>query len=253
VLKIIWIKKVHLVSLIVIVHLVFSYYYIPKYWSAFAGFVLILALSYLTWKNKFVFWIGFRINHRQILISVLVLIVFYAGSVFLIHTIAKAHNIVVIKGNYMDLIHTFFYTLNEEIIMGALLLKGIKYRWKEIENWKISVGVAFVFSLVHYLFFKWIFLNSGSLNVFILFSLFCVGILRNNLILKTGHLGYSWAIHFAWVLPMLGHLHLQTNNKYYLTDLERFDLYLGDYRTAIITSLLAIASFYFLNKKAISF
>jgi hypothetical protein len=216
------------------------------------GFGLILAFSYLAWKNNFTFWIGIYLKSWEIMISVLLVIVFWAGSFYLIHTIAEANNIYVQKGNYKDSIHTVFYSLNEEIIMGALLLKGIKYRWGEIKNWKISLGVAFVFSLIHFVFFKWIFLNSGNLNFLILLSLFGVGILRNNLILKTGHIGYSWAIHFAWVLPMLGYSHLYTADKRYLTDFERFDLYLGDHRTAIITSLLATISFLLLIKKPIS-
>lgn len=244
-------KKVHLVSLIVIVHLLFSYYYIPKYWSAFVGSVLIVVLSYLTWKNKFIYWTGFRLNSKEIVLTAILATVFLAGSFFLIKTIAKSNNIQVQQGNFKDILHTFFYSLNEEIIMGAMLLKGIKHRWTNLEDWKISVGVALIFSIIHFVFFKWIFLNSGNLNLTILFSLFCVGILRNNLILKTGHLGYSWAIHFGWVFPMLGCWHLNKTQENYLTDFERFDLYLGNYTTAVIIAFLTISSFLIFSKKTI--
>ena len=251
-LKIIINKKVYLVSLIIIVHLIFSYYYIPGYWSASAGFIFILALSIITWKNNFAYWIGIHLKSVEILITALLAIVFLAGSIFLINTIAEANHIDIQKGNYKDILHTFFYSVNEEIIMGALVLKGIKYRWGKINNWKISVGVALGFSLVHFVFFKWIFLNTGNLNFLILLSLFCVGILRNNLILKTGHIGYSLAVHFAWVFPMLGYSHLYPLNRHYLTDFERFDIYLGDYRTVIIVLILAIISFFLLNTKTTS-
>jgi hypothetical protein len=150
------------------------------------------------------------------------------------------------------MLHTFFYSLNEEIIMGALLLKGIRFRWRKVKDWKISIIVALGFSIIHFVFFKWIFLNAGNLNFLILLSLFCVGILRNNLILKTGHIGYSWAIHFAWIYPMLGSQHFKSPDKYYLSDFERFDIYLGDYRTVIITALLASISFFLLNTKTTS-
>lgn len=245
-------KKVHLVALLILVHLTFSYYFIPKYWSASIGFVLILVLSFVTWEQDFTNWIGIHLRLKEVIITVLLAIVFLSASIFFIKIVARSNHIQVQSGNCKHILHTFFYTLNEEIIMGALVLKGIRFRWKKLNDWKISVGVALCFSLIHFLFFKWVFINTGNLNFLILLSLFCVGILRNNLILKTGHIGYSWAIHFGWVFPMLGCSHFNKIDKYYLTDLERFDIYLGDYRTTIITLLLAIVSFFLLNKRTIS-
>ena len=245
-------KKVHLVTLIILVHLTFSYYFIPRYWSAALGFVLIIVLSYLTWKNNFSYWTGIRLKFREAVLTAFCAIVFLSGSFFLMKTIAEGNNIQVQPGNYGDILHTFFYSLNEEIIMGALLLKGIKHRWLNVSEWKISVGIALGFSILHFVFFKWIFLNSGNLNFTILLSLFFVGIFRNNLILKTGHIGYSWAIHFGWVFPMLGCAHFNKIQENYLTDFERFDIYLGDNTTAIISAFLAISSFLIFRKKTIS-
>ncbi|MEN8115502.1 MAG: hypothetical protein ABFS16_00885 [Bacteroidota bacterium] len=242
-------KKVNLVGLIILVHLIFSYYYIPKFWSAAVGFVLILLLSYLAWENRFIFWTGFQLKPIEIFFSIFLAALFLKGALYLIKNIATQNEILFQPGNYKDLIHTFFYTLNEEIILGALLLKGIQHKWKKLAVWKISMGVALIFSIIHFVFFKWIFLNTGDLSVITILSLLATGILRNNIILKTGHIGYSWAIHFGWIFPMLGCSHLKLTGKNYLTDFERFNLYLGDYKIAIFVSLLAIISFFILNKK----
>ena len=246
-------KKVQLVTLIIVVHLTFSYYFIPKYWSAGLGFVLIIVISYLTWNNNFTYWTGIRLKLKEVVLTAVFAIVFLSGSFFLIRTIAEGNSIQVQQGNYKDILHTFFYSLNEEIIMGALLLKGIKHRWGNLNEWKISIGVALIFSVIHFVFFKWIFLNTGNLNSIILLSLFCVGIIRNNLILKTGHIGYSWAIHFGWVFPMLGCAHFNKIQEYYLSDFERFEIYMGDNITAIVAATLAISSFLIFSKKTIFF
>jgi membrane protease YdiL (CAAX protease family) len=157
--------------------------------------------------------------------------------------VARNQNVDLFIGNYKNFLHTFFYTLNEEIILGALFLKGIQHYRKKTPAWIISVGVAVCFTIIHFVFFQWIFDNRGPLGVFTLLSLLAVGIARNNLILRTGHIGYSWALHFGWVYIMLGSSHYQRITEHYLTDFERFEVYLGDVRVMGVCIALAIATF----------
>ncbi len=227
----------------ILVHLVFSYYYIPWFFSAAIGTVLIIILSAFAWPKNYKYWIGFQINNKGILISVIAFLILLAGSLVLIKFIAEANNIRLIKGNYKDLIHTLFYTLNEEIILGALLLKGIQYRLRKSPEWLIAVGTAFIFVIIHFVFFRWIFLNKGNLTLLTLLSLFAVGIVRNNLILKTGHIGYSWALHFGWIYVMFGYSHFDQTRNVFLTDFERFGIYLGDLRILVVCLVLVILSF----------
>ena len=241
-------RKYNLIGLIVLVHLLFSYYYIPRYFSAAIGSVLIISLALIIWKKDGLYWIGLQISGKQILYSILAFIGFLFGSYLIIHFIAQKNGVQIFTGNYKDVVHTLFYTLNEEIVIGALLLKGIKQALKKTPDWMISVGVAFVFAIIHLVFFKWVFLNKGDLGVITLLSLFAVGIFRNNLILKTGHIGFSWAIHFAWVYIMLGSQHLINVKEYYLSDFERFEMYLGDIRILIACSVLVVLSFFFRRK-----
>lgn len=241
-------RKINLIALIVLVHLVFSYYYFPRYYSSAIGTLLIVFLSWLVWKKEALFWIGLQLNRKKILLTLLAFAVFLVGSYFVIKLVALKTGIQVFPGNYKNFVHTLFYTLNEEIILGALLLKGIKGTFKKSPDWMISAGVALIFMLIHLAFFKWIFHNRGDLALFTLISLFAVGVFRNNLILKTGHIGYSWAIHFAWIYIMLGSHHFIKAQTYYLNDFERFELYLGDVRISAICVALAILSFMHLPK-----
>jgi len=246
-------RKRSLIALIFVVHLAFSYYYIPKYWSALAGFIIILSLSWLAWKKDYLFWTGLQLKYKEMALTLLIAVLFLTGSLLIINRIASENNIGFEWGNRHNFVHTFFYTLNEEIVLGALLLKGIKSWRKKTEDWKVSIVIALLFSLVHFIFFRWVFYNSGNLNILAIATLFLTGVLRNNLILKTGHIGYAWAVHFGWVFPMLGCIYFYESGKNYLTDLESFNLFLGDLRIAATVLLLAAFSFFLPKGKTIFF
>lgn len=91
----------------------------------------------------------------------------------------------------------------------------------------------------------------GILTLSTLVTLFAIGVLRNNLILTTGHIGYTWALHFSWIVVMFGGTHLHLENFTELTEAERFNLYLGSTWMLIIAVVLTGLSF-FLYKKGYS-
>lgn len=227
----------------VLVHLVFSYYYFPWFYSSIIGTVIIILLSYFAWQKGYKYWIGFQISKREKLIAFLAFWISLTASLLLIKFVANGNNIRLIPGNYKNLIHTLFYTLNEEIILGALLLKGIQHFAKKTPAWLISVGTALIFAIIHFVFFRWVFKNNGNLGLVTLLSLFTVGVVRNNLILRTGHIGYSWALHFGWIYVMLGSSHFDQTGNVFLNDFERFQVYLGDYRILITCLVLVVFSF----------
>lgn len=235
-------------ALIVLVHLVFSYYYFPRFFSSMIGTGLIILFAYLAWHKDFKYWIGLQISKKEVLITIFVFLFALTGSLGIIKLVAAGHQIRFYPGNYKNCIHTLFYTLNEEIILGALLLKGIQHFAKKAPDWFISVCTAFIFAIIHFVFFKWIFRNTGNLDFITMLSLFAVGIIRNNLILRTGHIGYSWALHFAWIYVMLGSSHFDQTQNVFLTDFERFQVYLGDFWVLNACLLLVILSFLKLKK-----
>jgi len=240
--------KTTVVALIILAHLTFSYYYFPWFYSAILGTVVIVLLSYFLWRNDYRFWLGIQISNKEYLKVFLVFLAFLGGAFLIIKWVGQSENILVIPGNYKNFLHTFFYTLNEELVIGALLLKGIKYFRKKIPDWFVSVWIAAVFSLFHFIFFKWIFKNSGELGWITMMSLFFAGIVRNNLILKTGHIAYSFSLHFAWIYVMLGSSHFSKTDKVFLNDFERFEMYLGDYRVLVVCLILVILSFLYPKK-----
>ena len=77
-------RKFNLVALIVLVHLLSSYYYFPRYYSSAIGTCLIVFLSWLAWKKETFFWIGLQLNSKKILFTLLSFVTFLIGSYLLI-------------------------------------------------------------------------------------------------------------------------------------------------------------------------
>ncbi len=75
-----------------------------------------------------------------------------------------------------------------------------------------------------------------------LVTLFFAGILRNNLIIYAGHIGYSWALHFSWIIIMFGKSLRYSEQWGEVSEPERFNIYLGSVEMALISSVLAVLS-----------
>ena len=112
-----------------------------------------------------------------------------------------------------------------------------------------SLTLAILFSIVHFIFYKWIFLDRGTIQITTLLTLFFVGIIRNNLIIQTGHIGYSWALHFSWMAVMFGSAHVNPSKDEWLTEPERFNTYLGSYGMLAISALIVILSLIIIKRK----
>jgi polyferredoxin len=80
-----------------------------------------------------------------------------------------------------------------------LLLHTVRKVFSRFHLLLIAAIVAAWFSLLHYAFYGWIVPAqfSGSLTAGTLFSLFAVGLLRNTLILRDGHIAYAWSLHLS--------------------------------------------------------
>jgi hypothetical protein len=107
---------------------------------------------------------------------------------------------------------------------------------------------------LHYVVYRRIFFGEnarGILTLSTFVTLFAIGVLGNNLILTTGHIGYTWALHFSWIVVMFGGTHLHLESFAELTEAERFNLYLGSTWMLLIAVVLTGLSF-FLYKKGYS-
>ncbi|MCD4769025.1 MAG: hypothetical protein K8R35_02515, partial [Bacteroidales bacterium] len=144
--------------------------------------------------------------------------------------------------------HDIFYVLNEEIILGGIAIYILVNRFK-IKPLLVSIGLALIFSLIHFVFYKWISYHTGLIETQSLITLFFVAIVRNNLIIVNRHIGYSWALHFGWIVVMLGSYPYWIDTNTGLTEPERFNMFLGSKEMLILSCVLAGSSLLYLIKK----
>jgi hypothetical protein len=229
------------ISNIVIIHLIFSYYLLNGWWYSGIGSILIVVITYLFYKDKFLEEIGLKINPISIFISISLGVIAVIGSVIIMKYIATKANIGIQYTGYSNYIHDIFYTLNEEIILGSVLLFNLSRKIKT-HPLILSAAVAVIFALIHFVFYKWIFLQKGIIAPETLVILFLVGFFRNNLILKFKHIGYSWALHFGWMAVMFGSYHFYYSSLIPLNEPERFNFYLGSLVMFVIAMILAMVS-----------
>lgn len=227
-----------LLTLLVLSYLLFSYSYFRGWWNSSLGSILLIFLSYLVWGKGFLKQIGLKLNLLTITKSIILAVIIAACSLLILKYIGNKNNIRIEYNSWLDYYHVLFYVFNEEIVLGAIFLFSIVQKWK-IKPVVASLGLALFFSIIHYIFFKWIAADSGVLSITTLISLFLVGFVRNSLIIQTGHIGYSWGLHFGWVAIMFGSSHTYLNTNMYVAEPDSFNMYLGSTEMLIISLLLA--------------
>ena len=227
-----------LFSLLIFLYVLFSYNFLNGWWNSSIGSLLIIFLSYLTWEKGFLKQIGLQLNLLTVTKSIILAVIITTCSYLIMKYIGNKSNIQIEYFNWRDYYHDIFYILNEEIVLGAILLFALVNKWK-IRPVVASLCLAVFFSLIHYIFYKWIFLDRGVIGISTLITLFLVGFVRNSLIILTGHIGYSWALHFGWIAIMFGSSHTDLNTNMVVTEPESFNLYLGSTEMLIISIIMA--------------
>ena len=208
------------------------------------GTALIILFSILAWRGDFQGKIGIPVTAKQILYSSILLILFIISAYFFVSIITKGNNISMKNIEIHRIKHIFFYTLNEELILGGLLLLALKSKFNKLNQIIISTIVALLFAVLHYVVYRWIFKFPpwDVMTLLTILSLFMIGVVRNNLILKTGHIGYSWALHFGWIVIMFGFDFVNSADGFFLSEVERFNMYIGNGKTFILALLMAVLS-----------
>lgn len=226
----------------------FTYYFFGGWWNSSAGTLLMLLCCYLIWKDQFTGRTGLNLSLTKVGKSLILAIVVTAGAFFIMQYLGSEKGIVIRYTQWENYYHDIFYTLNEEIALGSILLFGLT-RDRKVKPLLAAIGLAVVFAAIHFVFYRWIMNDRGVLTVAALATLFLVGFVRNSLILLTGHIGYSWALHFGWMAIMFGcyHGHAETNQR--LTEPERFNLYLGSPEMVALSLVLAFAAVWFWTKR----
>ncbi|MEN8229326.1 MAG: hypothetical protein ABFS38_14300 [Bacteroidota bacterium] len=227
-----------LFSLLILLYILFSYSFLGGWFYSSLGSILIIFLGYLIWGKDFLKQIGLQLNLQAITKSIILAVIIASCALLIMKYIGNRGNIRIDYDNWRGYYHVMFYVLNEEIVIGAILLFTVVYKWK-IRPVVASLCIAILFSLIHYIFYKWIFADRGILGISTLITLFLVGFVRNSLIILNGHIGYSWALHFGWIAIMFGSIHTYLKTNMYVAESERFNLYLGSAEMLIISVIMA--------------
>lgn len=227
-----------LFTLLFLIYVIFSYSFLGDWLYSSIGSILIIFLSFLIWGNGFIDKIGLQLNLETFVKSIILVFIIAGCSFFIMKYIGNKNDIRIEYHNWRDYYHVMFYVLNEEIVLGAILLFTLVYKWK-IRPVVASICLAVGFALTHFIFYRWVFTDRGVLGISTLITLFLVGFVRNTLIIYTGHIGYSWALHFGWIAIMFGSMHINLNTNMYLSEIESFNTYLGSTEMLVLSIILA--------------
>jgi hypothetical protein len=237
-------KRILLFSLLGLSYGLFTYYFFGGWWNSSAGTLLMLFFSYLIWKDEFAEQTGLNLNLTEVGKSLFLACMVTVGAYLLMKYLSSGKGITIRYTHWKNYYHDIFYTLNEEIALGSVILFGMVRR-RNGKPLLAAIELAMIFSVIHFIFYRWIMNDRGTLTLAALATLFFVGFVRNSLILLTGHIGYSWALHFGWMAIMFGcyHGYAETNQR--LTEPERFNLYLGSNEMLILSFVLSLVALWF--------
>jgi len=234
--------------LLVITHLLLSYYYFGKWWNSSLGTLLIIGICFIIWRKEFLCFAGLKMKVTSVVLTLICAGVIILVTYSFMNHLANYLQVKIEFAGWKNAYHNVFYILNEEIVFGSVMLFSLVNE-RKVRPIIASLGLALVFSLGHFIFYKWIFIDKGILQISTMATLFFIAIVRNNLILYSGHIGYSWALHFGWMFVMFGCHHINVQNKTGLTELTRFNMYLGSTPMVAISLLLAVVSLLVMLKK----
>jgi hypothetical protein len=237
------------IFLLLFTYVLFSYNYLRGWWCSSIGTVLILLLCYLNWNKDYLRIAGLNLNIKIVVKSIFATAIVTVCSLLLMKYIAEKLNVSIhLFSKWIDYYHDIFYVLNEEIVIGALVLFYLTQK-RKIKPIYASVGLALFFSAIHFVFYRWIFADKGIIQIPALITLFLIGFVRNNLIIVNGHIGYSWALHFGWIVIMFGCIHQHNDTQMIMSEPDIFNNYLGSIEALVISFALAAISFLYWLKR----
>ena len=234
--------------LLLTVYMVFTYSVFNGWWYSSVGTILIIFFSYLIWREKFLFVTGLKLSVKTLLLSILLGVIITFFAVIIIRYIGSKNGVNIQFSSFGSYYHDIFYVLNEEIILGGIAIYLLISKYK-LPSLLASVLLALAFSVIHYVFYRWVFLDTGIIKPLTLIVLFLVGFVRNNLIIVYRHIGFSWALHFGWVAVMLGSYPYRSESLEGLSEPEKFNMFLGSREMLIIAAVLAVLSYLQLARK----
>jgi hypothetical protein len=232
------------IVILLVSHFNLSYNFNEAWWHSAFGFCMILVFGYLIWGWAFIPVSGLRIKPGVVLKSVLMAVCITIISYCSMLHVAGQAGIYIQVSSLKNYFHNAVYIVNEEIILGSMMLYFFTNRFK-IKPLTASLLLAVAVSAAHFVLYKWYFRDKGYLHLSTLITLVLTVFVKNNLIIRYRHIGYAWALHFGWMVVMYGSGHFYASSNLPLTDLDRFNLYLGSPGILVVSLALAGVSLLF--------
>jgi hypothetical protein len=252
-------KKSALITLLLLAYLLTSYGGSVLPIRSLVGSFLIVIIGRALWQESWKDWLGLGFGPRTLILAAILAIPLMTLFSVAVRSMALSQNVLyqspIARHGILNpvYLHTLGQTLNEEMILGALLLNTVRKVFSRIHPLLIAAIVAAWFSLLHYAFYGWIVPAqfSGKLTAGTLFALFAVGLLRNTLILRARHIAYAWSLHLSInTAGLLGLYTGVTGNE--LLEPEIFNLILGSPGVIILAVFILILCAFLLKYKPLN-
>jgi hypothetical protein len=224
------------------------------WWIAALATAVILLLGWLAygraWRERF----GLATGVRGGFVFLATIAIVLPGSFLLLRTLGASAGLAFDLGGVLErpqwLAFTTFQTLNEELVVGALLILSLDRRYPGRRK-MIAIGIAGVFGLLHVALYgsphQAMFGNTPVLlEPLTVASLVCVGIVRNAVILIRGDIAVAWGLHLGFNVPFfVGGLRAVKDGE--ITEPGLFDAVLGHPVMAAVTAIGAVVALWFLR------
>lgn len=237
------------IALLIFSVLAFNYSPQIAWWRSSLATACVVTFGWCAWRKEFFSYSGLRITLRESLASIAVGVIVTAGSFFAIRQICVSENVSMHAPSAFDWYHHLFQTLNEEIVFGALPIFALRKSFLKAKPWLISLLLAVAFSAGHLVFYTWFSREKEGLEFAALEGLVLVGVIRNNLILRFDHIGYSWALHFGFIVALLGAPKIWKTGNTIVTETASFNLILGSPIVLLFLLILVSTNSYCLIKR----
>jgi len=211
------------------------------WWKFAATSTVIVLLWFWARPQGFAADLGIRGRRTDFALAILSLLVVGIAARLLIPGILRQHGY---SPGHADLTWTFlaipFQTLNEEMVLRALLLTALAHILKV--RFLVSIVVAGFFTLVHFVLYRFG-PPQTSLSVQALTALLLMGFAFNEFFLATGSIAVPWAIHLGWNLTRFGNNWIGQGPSGTLQQGPDFNLIEGNPEViALVAALALIAS-----------